>query len=312
MVWVFGGDRIGHGVEPQRRITVAWQVGDAREGVGTVLQCARLREERGEELGAPCGGRRRGDRGGAGEEERGRLRLFHWLESLWRGREACEAEAVAQQRRPHLLLLWRDAAVGSQHLFGVVDEVAAGAVRAEADGVESAARLRLVLGVPAEASQLVHAVGELALGAVLAGAAFLVGAAEFGLVAGGDVRRGRRGSGGQGGSDGGQGGVAEAEARRREQHFGGHFVASQAADVSLDHADRAVDSEGDVAERGAGQLTVPAPLLGGGHVEPPAGRVGHLGAAAAAVELGVGEGHGAQRMATLEAQDSLTVLLLRR
>lgn len=65
-----------------------------------------------------------------------------------------------------------------------MDKVAAGAVRAEANGVEGAARLRLVLGVPVEASQLIHAVGELALGAVLAGTAFLVGATEFRLVAG--------------------------------------------------------------------------------------------------------------------------------
>lgn len=67
-----------------------------------------------------------------------------------------------------------------------------------------------------------------------------------------------------------------------------------------------------MAERGAGKLSISVPLLGGGHVEPPAGRVGHLRAAAAAavvVELGVGEGDGAERMTTLEAQDSQTVLL---
>lgn len=66
-----------------------------------------------------------------------------------------------------------------------------------------------------------------------------------------------------------------------------------------------------MAERGAGKLSIPVPLRGGGHVEPPAGRVGHLraAAAAAAVELGVGEGDGAERVTTLEAQDSQTVLL---
>lgn len=65
-----------------------------------------------------------------------------------------------------------------------------------------------------------------------------------------------------------------------------------------------------MAERGAGKLSISVPLLGGGHVEPPAGRVGHLRAAAAVVvELGVGEGDGAERMTTLEAQDSQTVLL---
>lgn len=68
-----------------------------------------------------------------------------------------------------------------------------------------------------------------------------------------------------------------------------------------------------MAECGARKLTFSAPPLAGGHVEAPAGcRVSHLrvaaAAAAAVVKLGVREGHGAQRMATLEAQDSLTVL----
>lgn len=68
-----------------------------------------------------------------------------------------------------------------------------------------------------------------------------------------------------------------------------------------------------MAECRARKLSISVPLLGGGHVEPPAGRVGHLRAAAAAaaavIELGVGEGDGAERMTTLEAQDSQTVLL---
>lgn len=246
------------------------------EGVGAMLQRPRLREERGEELWAPCGGWRRGDRGGPGEEEGRRLRLLHRLESLWRGGEACKAQAVTQQRRPQLLFLRRCGSVAGGELISVVDEVAAGAVRAEAYGVERAARLRLVLGVPAEASQLIQAVGELALGTILAGPAFLVGATEFRLVPGGDVRRRGRGSGGRGRGGGGERGVADAEAWRRQQQRRGHvshFVlsASHSADVALDHADRAVDSERDVAERGAGKLTLPAPLLAGGHVEPPAG-----------------------------------------
>lgn len=68
-------------------------------------------------------------------------------------------------------------------LFCVVDEMAARAVGAEADGVEGAAQLRLILGVPSEAAQLVEAVRELALLAVLARAALLEGAAQLGLVA---------------------------------------------------------------------------------------------------------------------------------
>lgn len=68
-------------------------------------------------------------------------------------------------------------------LVRVVDEVAARAVGAEADGVEGAAQLGLVLGVARQAAQLVEAVRELALLAVFAGAALLEGPAQLGLVA---------------------------------------------------------------------------------------------------------------------------------
>lgn len=68
-------------------------------------------------------------------------------------------------------------------LFCIVDEMAARAVGAEADGVEGAAQLRLILGVPSEAAELVEAVRELALLAVLARAALLEGATQLGLVA---------------------------------------------------------------------------------------------------------------------------------
>lgn len=162
-----------------------------------MLQGPRLREERRQELWAPCGRWGRGDRGGPGEEEGRRLQLLNWLESLWRGGEACKAEAVTQQGRPHLLFLGSAASVD---LIGVVDEVAAGAVRAEAYRVEGAAWLRLVLRVPAETSELIIAMGKLALGAVLAGATLLIGATQFGLVAGGDVSGWGRGSCSRGGS----------------------------------------------------------------------------------------------------------------
>lgn len=75
------------------------------------------------------------------------------------------------------------AGVGAAALLGVVDEVAARAVGAEADGVEGAAQLRLVLGVPRERAQLQLAVRELALLAVLAVAVLLEGAAQLRLVA---------------------------------------------------------------------------------------------------------------------------------
>lgn len=68
-------------------------------------------------------------------------------------------------------------------LVCVVDEMAARAIGAEADGVEGAAQLRLILRVPSEAAELVEAVRELALLAVLARAALLEGAAQLGLVA---------------------------------------------------------------------------------------------------------------------------------
>lgn len=70
-------------------------------------------------------------------------------------------------------------------LLRVVDEVAARPIGAEADGVESAAQLGLVLGVTGEAPQLVDAVGELALVTILAGTVLLEGPAQLRLVAAG-------------------------------------------------------------------------------------------------------------------------------
>ena len=68
-------------------------------------------------------------------------------------------------------------------LISVVDEVAARPVGAEADGVEGAAQLGLVLGVPRQAAQLVEAVRKLALLAILAGATLLEGPAQLSFVA---------------------------------------------------------------------------------------------------------------------------------
>lgn len=55
---------------------------------------------------------------------------------------------------------------GSLDLFGIVDEVAAGAVGAAALEVEFVAELRLVLGVATGLAQLPQAVGKLALGPI--------------------------------------------------------------------------------------------------------------------------------------------------
>ncbi|KAJ8401152.1 hypothetical protein AAFF_G00387340, partial [Aldrovandia affinis] len=113
---------------------------------------------------------RRGDRGGA------------VLDAAPAG-EAGEAVAVLEAWP--LQLVGGGERRGSPALLCVVDEVAAWAVGAEPDGVEGAAQLGLVLGVAAQAAQLVDAVGELTLVAVLAGAVLLEGPAQFRLVAAG-------------------------------------------------------------------------------------------------------------------------------
>ena len=69
-------------------------------------------------------------------------------------------------------------------LILVVDEVAARAVGAEADGVVGPAPLRLVLGVARQVAQLMAPMSELALVAVLAVAALLERSAQLRLVAG--------------------------------------------------------------------------------------------------------------------------------
>lgn len=98
-----------------------------------------------------------------------------------------------RRRRGRLLLgRWRvSTAVGGRWaaLVRVVDEMAARPIGAEADGVESAAQLRLVLGVAGQAAELVEAVGELALFAILAGAALFERPTELRLVTCGVDRR---------------------------------------------------------------------------------------------------------------------------
>lgn len=142
----------------------------AREGegvAGTVRQCWRAQEV----IGAHDG--RRGNGRGTVQQSTG-------SNSAW---EASKAEAVLEA--------WsisdgRFSATGnSPALLRVVNEVAAGPVGAEANGVESAAKLRLVLGVAGQASQLMDAMGKLALVSVLAGPVLLKGAAKLRLVAAG-------------------------------------------------------------------------------------------------------------------------------
>jgi len=209
-----------------------------------------------------------------------RLKAGQWL-----GGETSEADALAHelgtlsQLLPHAA---RCCSSGIIHLFGVVDKVTACAVGAEADGVEGATRLRLVLWMPVEATHLVHAVRKLALGTVLARATLLVRAAQLSLVARGDGRgRGQR-------LWGGQRAGADAQAGRRHEACGGDgqrqgrlLGASQAADLSLDHADRSIHPKGNLVERVAGQLLLLVPLLVHG-VDGPERGFANIAAAAAA------------------------------
>lgn len=67
-------------------------------------------------------------------------------------------------------------------LLGVVDKVAPGPVRAEADTVERTAQFGLVLWMTLEIAQFLHAVRELALVAVLTLTRFLERSAQLGFV----------------------------------------------------------------------------------------------------------------------------------
>lgn len=68
-------------------------------------------------------------------------------------------------------------------IFGVVHEVAADAIGAEANGVESAAGFGLVFRVTVEVSEFFGAVRKLTLAAVFAQASFCERAAELRLIA---------------------------------------------------------------------------------------------------------------------------------
>lgn len=124
--------------------------------------------------------------------------------------------------RARALLLLRGHGCGAELVQGV-DEVAARAVRAEADRVVGAAQVGLVLRVPIDVAQFVVTVGELTLLAVLAAAVLLVGSAQLGLVAGRGLglglgrQRGGRGLGG--GLLGGRGGALSGDEGAAEAHL---------------------------------------------------------------------------------------------
>lgn len=175
------------------------QVGQLLAGVGERVTAGPVGHLVGEEHG------RRRDRRGAVSQPR-------------RAGEAGEAVAVLQPRPLHLVggveggrLLGGPAA-----LVGVVDEMAAGPVGAESDGVEGAAQLRFVLGVAAQAAEFVDPVSELALVAVLAGAVLLEGPAQLRLVAAGVDLAAAAAAAAAGGAGGAQALVDEPLARLGE------------------------------------------------------------------------------------------------
>jgi len=112
--------------------------------------------------------------------------------------EAGKAQAVMQLRSFPLSQEWVWWLRLSQHtteprlsvircssaLICIVNEVAAGAVRAETDSVECATGLSLVLRVAGQVSQFVVAVSKLTLFSILAWAIFLKRSAKFSFVAG--------------------------------------------------------------------------------------------------------------------------------
>lgn len=67
-------------------------------------------------------------------------------------------------------------------LFGIVDKVAPGPVRAETDTVERTAQFGLVLWMTLEIAQFLHAVRELTLVAVLTLTRLLERSAQLGFV----------------------------------------------------------------------------------------------------------------------------------
>lgn len=142
----------------------------AREGEG-IAGTVRQRRRAQKVIGAHDG--RRGDGRGTVQQSTG-------SNSTW---EASKAEAVLEARS---FVDGRFSATGdSPALLSVVNEVAAGPIGAEANGMESAAKFRLILGVAGEASQLMDAMGKLALVSVFAGPVLLKGAAQLCLVAAG-------------------------------------------------------------------------------------------------------------------------------
>lgn len=101
--------------------------------------------------------------------------------------EPGEAEAVVQFGALAVEAVCRGASSSRclPPLLSVVDEVAAGTIGAEADGVEGTAQLGLVLGVPGQTAQLMEPMGKLTLLTIFASATLLEGPAELRLVAGG-------------------------------------------------------------------------------------------------------------------------------
>lgn len=141
--------------------------GEGKGVAGTVRQSWRAQKVIGTHDGW------RGDRSGTVQQPTGSY-------SAW---EASKAEAVLEARS------FGDGRVSgtsdSPAFLSIVDEVASGPIGAEANGMESAAKLRLVLGMTGQASQLMDAMGKLALVSIFAGSVLLKRAAQLRLIAAG-------------------------------------------------------------------------------------------------------------------------------
>ncbi|ETE68099.1 hypothetical protein L345_06111, partial [Ophiophagus hannah] len=168
-----GSEEESSGRAPPRHLhphTRSKEIGQLLAGEGEWIAGTVRQSRRAQEVITYDG--RRGYRGGAVQQPVG-------SNSTW---EASKAETVleAGSFSNHRL---STATSYSPALLSIVDEMTARPVRAEANGMESATELRLVLGMAGQTSQLMDAVSKLALVSVFAGPILLKRAAELRLVA---------------------------------------------------------------------------------------------------------------------------------
>lgn len=162
----------GGAAEAQRiRSHEIWRGGGGRRGYGHVRRRGQLLEQADVDADVIAGGTavRGGAVAGRGRDRGGRRRAHQRIQAHYVGLRRAQLGA-------HLLIVYT-------RLLEIVDEVAAGAVRAKANRVEGAAQLGLVLRMARQVAQLAVAMRELTFIAVLTRAALLIRPAELRLVA---------------------------------------------------------------------------------------------------------------------------------